>query len=93
MCNYMCTSLQNTFLVLSGFRVNCSTDTSLIQVVNDVKNNSDSHKVSVLFLLELLTLLGHDILLQHLEGCVGLKGSALSWLSSENTSISYGVWQ
>lgn len=37
----------------SGFRINHSTETALVHVVNDLKINSNNHKVSVLILLDL----------------------------------------
>ncbi len=78
----------------SVFRVNHSTETALIRVVNDLKIDSDSHKVSVLVLLDLsaaFDTVDHGILLQRLERCVGIKGTALRWLSSYLTHRSYSV--
>lgn len=40
-------------LYQSSFRINHGTETALVHVVNDLKINSDNHKVSVLILLDL----------------------------------------
>lgn len=50
----------------------------------------DNHKVSVLVLLDLNTV-DHNILIQRLKHCVGLKGTVLNWLSSYLTGRSFSV--
>lgn len=63
----------------SGFRVNHSTETALIKVLNDICLNSDSGKTSVLVLLYFDTA-DHDILLHRLEHWVGFSGMVIKWL-------------
>lgn len=69
----------------SGFTNNHSTETALVRVINDLKINTDNHKVSILLLLDLsaaFDTVNHVILLQRLEQCLGLRGTVLNWLSS-----------
>ncbi len=68
----------------SGFRVH-STETALIKIINDIRFNSDSGKISVLVLLDLsaaFDTVDHNILLERLENWVGLSGMALKWFRS-----------
>ncbi len=70
----------------SGFRVHHSTETALIKIINDIRFNSDSGKISVLVLLDLSAVfdtVDHSILLERLENWVGLSGMALKWFRSE----------
>ncbi len=69
----------------SGFRMHHSTETVLIKIINDIRFNSDSGKISVLVLLDLSAAFGtvdHNILLERLENWVGLSGMALKWFRS-----------
>ncbi len=69
----------------SGFRVHHSTETALIKIINDIRFNSDSGKISVLVLLDLsaaFDTVDHNILLERLENWVGLSGLALKWFRS-----------
>ena len=78
----------------SGFRVKHSTETALVKVVNDLKINSDNHKASILVLLDLsaaFDTIDHTILLHRLEHCLGIRGTALNWLSSYLTDRCFTV--
>ncbi len=69
----------------SGFRVHHSTETALIKIINDIRFNSDSGKISVLVLLDLsaaFDTVDHNIHLERLENWVGLSGMALKWFRS-----------
>ncbi len=69
----------------SGFRVHHSTEMALIKIINDIRFNSDSGKISVLVLLDLsaaFDTVDHNILLERLENWVGLSGMALKWFRS-----------
>ena len=79
----------------SGFRANHSTESALLRVVNDLKINSDSSKVSILLLLDLTSAfdtLDHTILLQRLKH-LGFHGTVLNWLSTylENRTFSVNI--
>lgn len=92
---HMYLSYNNFFDVYqSGFRVNHSTETALVGVVNDLKISSDNYKVTVLVLLDLsaaFDTVDHVILLKRLEHCLGLRGTVLNWLSSYLTGRSFSV--
>ncbi len=63
----------------------CVTATALIKIINDIRFNSDSGKISVLVLLDLsaaFDTVDHNILLERLENWVGLSGMALKWFRS-----------
>ncbi len=64
----------------SGFRAHHSTDTALIKIINDIRFNSDSGKISVQVLLDLsaaFDTVDHNILLERLENWVRLSGMVL----------------
>ncbi len=57
----------------------------LIKIINDIRLNSYTGKISVLVLLDLsaaFDTVNHNILLQRLENWVGLSGMALKWFRS-----------
>uniref|UniRef100_A0A3B1JQH4 Reverse transcriptase domain-containing protein n=1 Tax=Astyanax mexicanus TaxID=7994 RepID=A0A3B1JQH4_ASTMX len=69
----------------SGFRPNHSTETALIKVINDIRLNTDSGKMSILLLLDLsaaFDTIDHNILIDRLENRVGISGTVLKWFSS-----------
>ncbi len=69
----------------SGFCVHHSTETALIKIINDIRFNCDTGKISVLVLLDLsaaFDTVDHNILLERLENWVGLSGMALKWFRS-----------
>uniref|UniRef100_A0A3B1K2F9 Reverse transcriptase domain-containing protein n=1 Tax=Astyanax mexicanus TaxID=7994 RepID=A0A3B1K2F9_ASTMX len=69
----------------SGFRPNHSTETALIKVINDIRLNTDSGKISILLLLDLsaaFDTIDHNILIDRLENRVGISGTVLKWFSS-----------
>ncbi len=60
-----------------------SKETALIKIINDIRFNSDSSKISVLVLLDLsaaFDTVDHNILLQRLENWV--SGMELKWFRS-----------
>ena len=78
----------------SGFRPHHSTETALIRVLNDIRLNTDSGKVSVLVLLDLsaaFDTVDHSILLNRLETWAGLSGTFLEWFRSYLEERSYFV--
>ncbi len=78
----------------SGFRAHHSTETALIKIINDIRFNSDSGKISVLVLLDLsaaFDTVDHNILLERLENWVGLSGMVLKWFRSYLEGSGYYV--
>ena len=68
----------------SGFRVNHSTETALLKILNDFRLNYDSQRVTVLVLLDLsaaFDTVDHTILLNRLKH-IGLSGAVLKWFTS-----------
>ncbi len=64
------------------FQAHHSTETTLIKIINDIRFNSDSGKISVLVLLDLITAfytVDHNILLQSLKNWVRLSWMVLKW--------------
>ncbi len=69
----------------SGFRAQHSTETALIKIINYIRLNFDTGKISVLVLLDLraaFDTVDHNILLQRLENWVGLSGMVHKWFRS-----------
>ncbi len=69
----------------SGFRVHHSTETALIKIINDIRPDSDTGKISVLVLLDrsaAFDTVDHNILRQRLENWVGLSGMVHKWFRS-----------
>ena len=78
----------------SGFRPHHRTETALIRVLNDIRLNTDSGKVSVLVMLDLsaaFDTVDHSILLNRLETWAGLSGTVLEWFRSYLEERSYFV--
>uniref|UniRef100_A0A3B3I2H5 Reverse transcriptase domain-containing protein n=1 Tax=Oryzias latipes TaxID=8090 RepID=A0A3B3I2H5_ORYLA len=78
----------------SGFRTNHSTETALLKILNDLRHNYDSQKLSVLVLLDLsaaFDTVDHQILIDRLRSRVGLSGTALNWFHSYLTDRHFFV--
>uniref|UniRef100_A0A3P9KUI2 Reverse transcriptase domain-containing protein n=1 Tax=Oryzias latipes TaxID=8090 RepID=A0A3P9KUI2_ORYLA len=78
----------------SGFRTNHSTETALLKILNDLRHNYDSQKLSVLVLLDLsaaFDTVDHQILIDRLRSRVGLSGTTLNWFHSYLTDRHFFV--
>ncbi|XP_073804016.1 uncharacterized protein isoform X1 [Danio rerio] len=78
----------------SGFRAHHSTESALIKIINDIRLNTDSGKITVLVLLDLsaaFDTVDHSILLDRLENWVGLSGTVLKWFRSYLEGRGYHV--
>lgn len=78
----------------SGFRKHHSTETALLKVSNDILLTCDSGNYAFLLLLDLTAAfdtVDHAILLDRLEYCAGITGSALQWLRSYLTNRTFSV--
>ncbi len=67
----------------SGFRAHHSIE--IIKIINVIRLNSDSGKISVLVLLDFsaaFDTVDHNILLERLENWVGLSGMVHKWFRS-----------
>ncbi len=65
------------------FQPHHSTETTLIKIINYIRFNSDSGKISVLVLLDLIAVfytVDHNILLQSLKNWVRLSWMVLKWI-------------
>ncbi len=59
---------------------------ALIKIINNIRLNSDSGKISVLVILDLsaaFDTVDHNILLERLENWVGLSGMVHKWFRSD----------
>ncbi len=84
----------------SGIRAHHSTETALINIINDIRLNSDTGKLMVLVLLDLSAAFDtvdhiHNILLQRLENWVGLSGMVHKWFRSylEGRGYYVSIWE
>ena len=78
----------------SGFRTNHSTETALLQIVNDLRCNMDAQKLSVLVLLDLSTAfdtVDHIILLKQTQKSSGPFWYCLKWFQSYLTDRQFYV--
>ncbi|XP_073349448.1 uncharacterized protein [Pagrus major] len=78
----------------SGFRMNHSTETALLKILNDIRCNLDNNKLTVLVLLDLTAAfdtVDHHILLNRLRNLVGLSGTVFNWFTSYLTDGSFFV--
>lgn len=72
----------------SGFRVQHSTETALLKVLNNIYLSVDS----VVLLLDLsaaFDTINHSILISRLERCIGLQGNVLKWFTAYLTNRSF----
>uniref|UniRef100_A0A1A8K0K3 Reverse transcriptase domain-containing protein n=1 Tax=Nothobranchius kuhntae TaxID=321403 RepID=A0A1A8K0K3_NOTKU len=75
----------------SGFRVNHSTETALLKILNDFRTNYDARRATVLVLLDLsaaFDTVDHTILLTRLKQ-IGLSGVVHSWFTSYLTDRTF----
>jgi hypothetical protein len=69
----------------SAYRRNHSTETALLRVISDLLAAMDHQQVSLLGLLDLsaaFDCVDHSILIERLEKTFGIRGTALSWITS-----------
>ena len=92
---YQLVSHLNKYNLFSGFQSayypGHSTETALLQVVNDLLLAIDEGKLSVLVLLDLsaaFDTINQDILLHRLQHVFGIQGTVLSWFRSYLTKDS-----
>ncbi|XP_074476551.1 uncharacterized protein LOC141758790 [Sebastes fasciatus] len=77
----------------SGFRPLHSTETALLQVLNNLLTSADTGALNILILLDLsaaFDTVSHNILLTRLQD-LGIEGTALSWLQSYLTNRSHFI--
>ncbi len=78
----------------SGFRVQHSTETALLKVLNYIYLSVNSGNYVVLVLLDLsaaFDTINHSILISRLEHCIGLQGNVLKWFIAYLTNRSFSV--
>ena len=69
----------------SAYRIDHSTETAVLSVVNDLLLQCDNHNISIMALLDLsaaFDTIDHDILIMRLEKTFGLCGPVLHWFKS-----------
>ncbi len=81
----------------SGIRAHHSTETALINIINNIRRNSDTGKIMVLVLLDLSAAFDtvDNILLERLENWVGLSGMVHKWFRSylEGRGYYVSIWE
>ena len=94
MVAYQLLSHRNRYNLFSGFqsvyRLDHSTETALLKVVNDLLSAWDDGKFLVLVLLDLsaaFDTVDHDMLLHRLHHVFGIQDKAMSWFKSYLTNI------
>ena len=78
----------------SAYKKYHSTETALLKVFTDFLDSFDDGKIGFLNLLDLsaaFDTIDHEILLERLENCFGIKGVALDWIKSYLSDRSYVV--
>ncbi len=78
----------------SGFRKYHSTETALLKVFNDMLLTCDSGNYAVFVLLDLTAAfdtVDHAVLINRLERCAGIAGSAVEWFKSYLTNRTFSV--
>ena len=81
-------------LLQSAYRQHHSKETALLKVKNDLLINMNKEHVSLLVLLDLsaaFDTVDHGILLRRLQTMLGVRGTALSWFTSNLTGRSQRV--
>ena len=79
----------------SGYRQFHSTETVLLKVTDDILTALDDGKETLLVLLDLsaaFDTVDHDILMDRLHSCIGLRCQALQWFSSYIHGRSFAVF-
>ena len=69
----------------SAYRIDHSTETAVLSVVNDLLLQCDNHNVSIMALLDLsaaFDTIDHNILMERLKKTYGLDGLVLQWFKS-----------
>ena len=72
-------------MLFDPFPKSYSTETAFLKVYNDQLMKMNNQKVTLLVLLDLraaFDTVDHNILLSRFESSIGIKGTALAWLSS-----------
>ena len=78
----------------SGFRSKHSTETALVKVVNDLRQDLDTRKLAVLVLLDLsaaFDTVDHRILLNRLHNLIGISGTVFKWFQSYLTDREFFI--